>query len=94
MYIVSYDISFDRLRAKVAKTMEGFGVRVQYSVFECRLDERRFSEMYRKLAELTSEMDDGSVRFYKICGKCEQEIRVIGETSASQALLKEDIVVV
>ena len=38
MYVVvSYDITNDRRRLKVMKTLEGFGERVQYSVFECRL---------------------------------------------------------
>ena len=37
MYVVSYDITSDRLRNKIAKTLEGYGTRIQYSVFECRL---------------------------------------------------------
>ena len=36
--VVSYDVSDDRRRRKVAKIMEGYGYRVQYSVFECDLD--------------------------------------------------------
>ena len=40
MYVVSYDISSDRLRNKVARTLEGYGTRIQYSVFECKLSEK------------------------------------------------------
>lgn len=36
-YLVCYDIADDRRLAKVAKTMKGFGDRVQFSVFECQL---------------------------------------------------------
>ena len=36
MYIVSYDITSNKLRRKIAKELENYGVRVQYSVFECR----------------------------------------------------------
>ena len=49
MYLVSYDITPNRLRNKVAKTLEGFGKRVQYSVFECDLTEKRYEELYEKL---------------------------------------------
>ncbi len=37
-YLVCYDICDDKRRAKVCKTMRGFGRRVQYSVFECELN--------------------------------------------------------
>ena len=39
MYLVCYDITSDRVRNKIVKTLEGYGRRVQYSVFECDLDE-------------------------------------------------------
>jgi CRISPR-associated protein Cas2 len=39
--VVSYDISDDKRRRKVAQIMEGYGYRVQYSVFECDLDKKR-----------------------------------------------------
>jgi len=37
-YLVSYDISDDKRLRLVAKTLEGFGYRIQYSVFECCLE--------------------------------------------------------
>lgn len=39
-YLVSYDIPETRRRTKLAKILEDFGDRVQYSVFECILDEK------------------------------------------------------
>ena len=35
-YLVCYDICHERRLARVAKTMRGFGERIQYSVFECQ----------------------------------------------------------
>ena len=52
MYIVSYDIASDRLRNRIARTLEGYGRRVQYSVFECELSEKRYKELYEKLLKL------------------------------------------
>ncbi len=40
MLLVVYDIKKDRLRSKFAKFLEGYGRRVQYSVFEIRNSER------------------------------------------------------
>lgn len=78
MYLVSYDISSDKLRSKVAKELLNYGRRVQYSVFECRISQNDFNELYKKLALLTVNMEEGSVRFYHICGKCEKEIWELG----------------
>lgn len=94
MYLISYDISSDRLRAKVAKMMEGYGVRVQYSVFECILNEKKYHELYRKLAELTADMSDGSIRFYYICGNCEGKISEIGQISAQRKQMSEELIIV
>ncbi len=78
MYIVSYDVSSDRRRRKIATTLEDYGKRVQYSVFECDLTDRRYKELYSKLVKLTTEMEDGSVIFYPLCANCREKVQVIG----------------
>lgn len=44
-YIVTYDISDDRRRDAVYKTMRGFGDHLQFSVFRCDLSDRERVEM-------------------------------------------------
>lgn len=39
-YIVTYDITDDRRREAVYKTMRGFGDHLQFSVFRCDLSDR------------------------------------------------------
>lgn len=58
MYVVSYDITSDRLRNKIAKTLEGYGTRIQYSVFECRLGQKKYKELYRKLMQIMAETEE------------------------------------
>ena len=53
-YLVSYDISDPKRLRKVARSLEGFGVRLQYSVFECPLDAMRLAQLK---AALAPEMD-------------------------------------
>ena len=78
MYVISYDISSDRLRNKVAKVLLGYGKRVQYSVFECRISQKRFEELYKKMALLMVDTDEENIRIYHLCGKCEKEIQELG----------------
>ncbi len=94
MYVVSYDISSDRLRTKVSKTLEEFGRRVQYSVFECHLTDRQFQELYARLMKLAADMEDGSIRFYQICANCEARVRTIGVTNEDLNELDELFIVV
>jgi CRISPR-associated protein Cas2 len=76
--VVSYDIADDRRRRRVAKAMENQGKRVQESVFECLLDERRLLKLQRKLRELLDQEVD-SVRFYKLCEACRPRIETLGQ---------------
>ena len=94
MYVVSYDITSDRRRNKIAKTLEGYGTRIQYSVFECRLTEKKYKEMYRKLIQLMTDEEDGSIRIYSVCGNCEGKIRTIGEISGLPEQSAEHVIVI
>jgi len=74
--VVSYDIANDKRRLKVAQKLEDYGTRVQYSVFECILEETKFKEMVEKLLSLTE--DEDSLRFYNLCEACLKRIKVFG----------------
>ena len=49
-YLVSYDICDPKRLRRVAKVLEGFGTRLQYSVFECPLNDMRLAELKAELA--------------------------------------------
>lgn len=66
--VVCYDIADRRRRYRVARLLEGFGDRVQKSVFECRLDRERESSLRRELNALIKPAED-KLRFYCLCGK-------------------------
>lgn len=90
LYIVSYDITDTRRRTKLAKTLEDFGDRVQYSVFECILDGNLLNKMVARIKRIVLEKDD-SVRVYSICANCERVIKVIGQGKVSKS---EDVYIV
>jgi CRISPR-associated protein Cas2 len=68
--IVSYDVATtdsagrSRLR-RVAKACKSYGVRVQYSIFECSVTEREIVILRANLLSLIK-VEDDSLRFYFI----------------------------
>lgn len=84
--LVAYDIETitpagQRRLANVAKTCESYGIRVQFSVFECRLSETMLAKLTaRLLAILDPEVD--SVRIYRLPGSVEQCLTILGRQSA------------
>ncbi|WP_119071492.1 CRISPR-associated endonuclease Cas2 [Aggregatilinea lenta] len=64
-WVVCYDIPDDKRRRKVVKIMEGAGRRVQYSVFECEINNARLERLKRDLQRAIDDEED-DVRFYPL----------------------------
>lgn len=77
--VVSYDIPSNRRRYKVMKTLEGFGTRVQYSVFECNLKPREIDDLRKRLKKLIVDSED-SLRFYFLGAEDVKRIERLGDT--------------
>lgn len=58
--------------------MRDFGARVQYSVFECIMDDAQLNNMMMRLNKIVVEAED-SVRIYALCAKCERAIALLGK---------------
>jgi len=65
LYIVCYDTHSDKRRKKMADLLEGYGRRVQYSVFECVLPPDKYQELKKRLRKRYKEGED-CIRFYPI----------------------------
>jgi len=63
LYLVAYDITSPKRLKKVAKTCEDFGVRVQYSLFECRLKPNHFEILWSRLLEVIDHNTDRIVAY-------------------------------
>ena len=87
LHLVSYDISDDRRRTKLAKVIKDFGDRVQYSVFECLLDRDLLDRMTARIQAVIVEEED-SVRIYSLCVGCEKAITIIGQGEVTR---EEDV---
>ncbi|MDI6714686.1 MAG: CRISPR-associated endonuclease Cas2 [Thermodesulfovibrio sp.] len=61
-YVVVYDISDDKERAKVDKVLKKYGFRVQKSVFECKLTTALKRQLIEQLREL--KIQTGFIKIY------------------------------
>jgi CRISPR-associated protein Cas2 len=64
LWVVSYDISDNKCRRKVASKLEDEMTRVQRSVFEGRLTESRVNNLVKEISEVIARGD--SLRVYSI----------------------------
>ena len=58
IWIVAYDSPSDRRRRKLAELLEGYGQRLQWSVFECRLKHEELQALARRLERLVDSSED------------------------------------
>jgi CRISPR-associated protein Cas2 len=72
-YLICYDIEDDRQRTQVAKLLEHYGQRVQYSVFEVHLSRPALREQL--VAELGAIVGEQStdLRFYRLTADALQD---------------------
>jgi CRISPR-associated protein Cas2 len=59
----------DRRREKVMNTLKNFGLRVQYSVFECELTTGKLEELRERLRTLIDPRRD-RLHIYPLCDAC------------------------
>lgn len=77
LYLVTYDICCNKRRRKVAELLEGYGRRVQYSVFECAMSPRKYQELRRRLRPRVK-LEEDSVRFYPLSGHTLEQVEAWG----------------
>lgn len=74
--VISYDISDDKRRRRVARILEDAGSRVQYSVFEMRLTDRALEKVVERVQIDLGQTD--SLRVYTIGQTGERKCQAIG----------------
>ena len=75
--IVSYDISEDKRRTKIHAILSSYGQWMQYSLFECDLTKTEYALLRSRLNKIINS-DTDSIRFYFLCGCCQNKIERIG----------------
>ena len=77
-WLICYDVRDPVRLRKTAKHMEGYGKRMQYSVFRCWLTVREMERLRWELTELLESEDD--VLMIPLCGRCVEGIQTTHST--------------
>lgn len=77
LVIVAYDITDSKRLSRVAKFCLDFGLRVQYSMFECQLPQAEFDRLWKGLKDLIDPENDRIVA-YRVCASCAKEVLKAG----------------
>ncbi len=84
--LVAYDITDARRLRRVAEVCENFGVRVQYSIFECHLDEAGFDALWLALRKEINEAEDRLVA-YRIDARSARQTATAGVMVCSEQVV-------
>jgi CRISPR-associated protein Cas2 len=87
-YVICYDVTDDRRRTRLARALDGFGRRVQYSVYEAVLDRPLFDNLVAKISGIINAEVD-RVRIYPLCATCASKRVALG---ADQEWVGDEVV--
>lgn len=88
--VISYDITDDRRRNRVCHELKNYGEHIQFSVFECLLDNENLERLAKWLGRII-DLNEDSVRIYCLCNRCRRMITILG---AGKVCEDEDVYVV
>jgi CRISPR-associated protein Cas2 len=77
-YVLAYDISDDKRRAKIAKMCASVAERVQGSVFEGYFSEAELAALLKRV-ERFFDAEEDSLRVYNLCAECLEKVKAYGE---------------
>ncbi len=72
-YLVAYDVRDPHRLRRAAKHLEGYGTRLQYSVFRCKLSPRDLERMQWELTKILDAQDD--ILIIGLCADCVRRVR-------------------
>lgn len=78
IYFISYDVSNAKRLNKVAKTLENFGIRIQFSFFECEMEKEQLEKLKASLLEILDKKED-SLLIYPLCEDYVSKTTSLGE---------------
>ncbi len=77
--VVVYDMTNNKNRRLVSDILEGYGTRVNKSVFECELKNEKQKHLLMEELRSTFNPKTDSIRIYTICQKCLTNSKELGK---------------
>ena len=79
-YLVSYDIRCPKRWRKAYKLLQGYGERIQYSLFRCWLNQREREKLRWELEKVLATED--SLLLLRLCNRCIEGVHQYNRPSA------------
>jgi CRISPR-associated protein Cas2 len=76
-YVICYDISDNRRRTRMAKVLEGYGERLQESVFEAALSAKKAEQLVAELRRHLKPEED-RLTIFCLCAGCARRRNALG----------------
>ncbi len=86
LILIAYDIRDDKRLRRVAGVCEDFGLRVQYSLFECHLDQDAFNALWLALIGEIDEEEDRLVA-YRLDARAARETLTAGTMACAEKVV-------
>jgi len=77
-YLICYDVTENKARARLVRVLEGQAYRVQKSVFEGFFSAEEIDKLKSHCRKLIDEKTD-TLRFYPLCERCEGRMEGFGQ---------------
>lgn len=78
-YLICYDVVNDRRRDRISRLLEGYGLRIQKSVFECVLTPDQYELLQRRLqSKRYLNPEEDQIRFYPMSPRYRKLVSVLG----------------
>lgn len=91
-YLVCYDISDPKRLRRIAKTLESYGTRIQYSVFECPLDDLGYEQVKAELNAIIQHTED-QVLFVSL-GSVSTDANLVIESKGRPYLVRTRVTII
>lgn len=82
IFLVTYDISDDKIRRKVSSYLEDRGERIQKSVFVIEVKSKKIDRLKEELKNIQN--GDGVIHLFTICHSCYKKAMVLGRNIPQQ----------
>ncbi|MFN3679533.1 CRISPR-associated endonuclease Cas2 [Thermosynechococcus sp.] len=79
-YLICYDIRDPKRWRQVYKQLEGYGERLQFSIFRCRLTPREREKLRWQLEKVLTEEDN--LLIVGLCSQCVERVRACNRSEA------------
>ncbi|EMA56568.1 CRISPR-associated endonuclease Cas2 [Halococcus thailandensis] len=81
---IAYDVSEDRNRRQVYRTLQSYGAWKQYSVFELEVTKTQRVELEDALEAAIEPADGDRIRIYRLCESCIDDTTDLGAQSPDE----------